>query len=366
MKKMTSLLFITLLFVSCTNINAYNIKGELDDSSWDGKQIALYGLSGEAGLRGIDSTVIEHKTFKLKGDVDTVGWYVLMVRKDDGRPLYKDFYVEGDLKCTIKDDRISITGSPVNDAYQSFEDQYNTMTAKLIKINTQWKADPQNEELKTLFNAEYSVFVKSFRELAKKTVTENMGKPLAAHVFQAALSSLENADIEEVMKQASPDFLADPTVQMVVAQMKMSKKVNVGNKCPDLAMFAPDGSPVSLYQFVGKGTYVLIDFWASWCAPCMRELPNVLACYSTYHAKGFNVVGVSLDEDSEAWKAAIKKNHIPWPQMSDLAGWKSQAVAVYSFSGIPHTVLVDPHGIILAKDLRGDALKEKLAEVLGE
>jgi peroxiredoxin len=157
--------------------------------------------------------------------------------------------------------------------------------------------------------------------------------------------------------------MKDGTVKMVKAQLDLSKNVQEGSKCPELKMMAPDGTQVSLSQFIGKGNYVLIDFWASWCGPCMKELPNVLECYKIYHPKGFDIVGVSLDEDATAWKGAIEKNQIPWHHMSDLAGWKSQAVTVFSFSGIPHTVLVDPTGVIVAKNLRGEELKAKLAEI---
>jgi peroxiredoxin len=95
----------------------------------------------------------------------------------------------------------------------------------------------------------------------------------------------------------------------------------------------------------------------------MKELPNVLDCYNAFHSKGFDIVGVSLDEDAAAWKGAIEKNKLPWHQMSDLAGWKSAAVSVFSFSSIPHTVLIDPKGLIVAKDLRGEELKAKLSEL---
>jgi peroxiredoxin len=366
MKKITSVLFLALIAMACTAINSYNIKGELDDASWNGRQIALYGITSQNTLIGIDSTIIKSQAFHLSGKLDTVGWYVLMIRDDQGQPIYKDFYADGSLSCTFKNGSLRISGTKLNDDYQTFEDQYNVLTKDLVQLNSQLKADPENEALKSTFNQAYELFVKSFRQLALKTITENIQTPLGVHIFQTSLSTLENSDIESILKKATPEFLADPIVKMVVEQINLSQKVNEGNPCPDLSMLRPDGSPVSLSSYVGKGTYVLIDFWASWCGPCMRELPNVLACYEKYHAKGFEVVGVSLDEESEPWKRAIEKNKIPWPQMSDLAGWKSQAVAVFSFSSIPHTVLVDPKGIIIAKNLRGEALERKLADLFGK
>lgn len=363
MKKLTTFAFLAFFLFACANPKSYNLKGSTDDAKWNGQKVLLYGISQQNGLLALDSTDIEKNAFSLKGKVDSVGWYVLMVQNGAGQPIYKDFYMEGKLDCAVKGNAIRITGSEVNDAYQNFEDQYNTMSAELIKLDAVVKANPQDENAKSAFNAAYATFMTSFRQLAKKTILDNMGNALGVHIFQAALSSLENTDLEDILAKASADFLKDETVRMVKAQLDLSKKVQEGSKCPDLKMMAPDGAQISLSQFIGKGNYVLIDFWASWCAPCMRELPNVLDCYKLYHPKGFDIVGVSLDEDAAAWKGAIEKYQIPWHHMSDLAGWKSQAVTIFSFSGIPHTVLVDPNGNIVAKNLRGDGLKSKLAEI---
>lgn len=363
MKNLTTLFLLTFFLSACANPKAYNLKGSADDAKWNGQKVFLYGISEVTGLVALDSTVVDKNAFSLQGKVDSVGWYVLMIHNGGTQPIYKDFYVGGKLECAVKENKIRISGSNVNDAYQAFEDQYTVMTAELIKLDEMVKANPQDENAKNAFNASYATFLKSFRELSKKTILDNMENPLGIHIFQAALSSLESTDLEAILAKASPDFLKDGTVKMVKAQLDLSKNVQEGSKCPELKMMTPEGAQASLSQFIGKGNYVLIDFWASWCSPCMKELPNVMECYKIYHSKGFDIVGVSLDEDAAAWKGAIEKNQIPWHHMSDLAGWKSQAVTVFSFSSIPHTVLVDPNGVIVAKDLRGEELKAKLAEI---
>jgi peroxiredoxin len=363
MKNFITIVLLTTFLFACASPNSYQIAGRVDDLNLNGQKAVLYGISEQTGLVPIDSTIIKESSFELKGKVDSVGWYVLMIHRGGNQPVYKDFYMGGKLQCQVKGERIRISGSKINDAYQTFEDEYTSLTSDLVVLDQKVKANPQDEALKNTFNTAYAEFMKAFRELAKKTILDNSKNPLSIHLFQATLSSLENSDLEVILSQASPEFLQDPMVKMVKAQMDKSKNVQVGSKCPDLQMNAPDGQPMSLSQYIGKGNYVLIDFWASWCAPCMKELPNVLACYGKYHPKGFDVIGVSLDEDAAAWRAAIEKNRIPWHHMSDLAGWKSIAVSVFSFSGIPHTVLVDPNGIIVAKDLRGETLQSKLAEL---
>ena len=132
----------------------------------------------------------------------------------------------------------------------------------------------------------------------------------------------------------------------------------------DIELPSPDGTLIRVSDFVAKNRYTLVDFWASWCGPCRAEMPTVVKAYTDYPAKGLEVIGVSLDEDKDAWVNAIDQLHMPWPQMSDLNGWDCAGARLYNVRSIPSNVLIDQQGNIIAKDLRGNELLGKLAELM--
>ena len=136
-----------------------------------------------------------------------------------------------------------------------------------------------------------------------------------------------------------------------------------GGEAPEISLMSPDNKKVTLSSLRGK--IVMIDFWASWCGPCRRENPNVVRLYQKYKDKGFEIMGVSLDTDRNRWKAAIEADGLTWIHGSDLKGWRSAPAGLYQVHSIPQTFLLDKEGKIIAKGLRGEALANKLEELLG-
>lgn len=177
-------------------------------------------------------------------------------------------------------------------------------------------------------------------------------------------NELDNTFLETFMNNYShKDY---PALAPLKAQIAANKRKAIGADYTDFSMADPEGNEHKLSEYIGNGKYVLIDFWASWCGPCRAEMPHVKEMYAKYHEKGFDIVGVSFDNKKEAWIKAIQDMGLQWHQLSDLKGWKSLASDLYNIRAIPATLLIGPDGKIVAKDLRGSELTQKLKELFGE
>ena len=198
--------------------------------------------------------------------------------------------------------------------------------------------------------------------LIKEIIRDNRDNELPAKYIKDAMYQFSYEELKNALDPKTA-YYNHPDIAPAKMLLAGYEKRKPGIQFHELSMKNPADKDVTLSQWVGKGNYVLVDFWASWCGPCRKEMPYVITAYEQFHPKGFEVVGVSFDQKKDAWINAIQQMGMQWPQMSDLKGWKCAASDLYGVSSIPSNVLVDPQGKIVAMDLRGEKLLNKLKEI---
>lgn len=364
MKKLMTMAASALLLVACGEKPGYTITGTVNNPDMNGKMVYLtpYGIPDATAT---DSAVINNGQFTLSGTQASAQLYQLKVNtgNESERGYQTVFILEnGQLQAALDAKSSSVKGTPENDAYASLYGQLASFDQEMEKLN----ADSRSEDKAIAETAANKIDELSKQALAKITeyIKANSNKLSAAKLFVENNYEMAEEDLFAIVDKADSLFKSAPRMEKLLPVIEARRNVAVGKKFADFEMTDMNGKTRKLSEFVGNGKIVLIDFWASWCPPCRRDMPNIVEVYKQYKNKGFEIVGVSLDSKKEAWEKGVKDLNITWMQLSDLQGWKNAGAKLYGVNSIPHTVLVDKDGTIIAKGLHGKEIGEKLAEML--
>jgi peroxiredoxin len=262
----------------------------------------------------------------------------------------------------------SVTGAPLDVLYKQHRRELDAQVGNRLqaieKKYAAMKASPTDklpDSLAKQHSREVQAAFGRADTLSMQFIQAHPESVVSAFLAQSYYE-MEPEKLEKIYGTLAPQGKQSYYGQRIRTYLDEQAKIGLGRTAPEFSMADTTGKPVALSSLRGK--YVLVDFWASWCGPCRKENPNVVAAYQKYHDKGFEILGVSLDDKKHLWEKAINADKLTWQHVSDLKGWRNQAAGLYMVKSVPSSFLLDKDGKIIAKNLRGEDLHKKLAELL--
>lgn len=377
MKKLLLVAISTAFLFSCnkeTHTDGYQVSGTID-SMEDGVKVFIETPDNQGGVTTVDTAFVKNGKFEFKGKAKEIEIAYLQIQDLQG----KIPFVLENQKITITAYKDSLQASKIggsynNDELTKFNKEFENFQKKVAKFQAEnsdalMAAQKANDtDTMTKISEDYMVLEKEFTVFTNAYVTENPNS-FVTLMLLAQMVNNPDADFTKVKADAealAPELKSTKIGLEIQEKLKSLSSTSVGQMAPDFSAPNPEGKIVSLKESLGKVT--LIDFWASWCGPCRRENPNVVALYNEFHDKGFNIIGVSLDKEGQKdkWIEAIMVDKLTWTQISNLKYWQDPIAKLYSIQSIPATFLLDADGRIVAKNLRGAELRAKVAELLAD
>jgi peroxiredoxin len=341
-------------------MEGFQISGKLEGLKDSSMVVLVSGLDGKK----IASVTATKGLFTLKGTLTAPDICQISFPGQNGNI---DLFMNPNDKVTVSGNAANINaatvkGSVVQDDYAEFKERFNPLKDKLngvaMKIDSE-KNPARRDSLLGLFNHyKNEVIAATVRFIKEKQTSPVSGFVL--FIIAPLMSSMEEVDAN--YGQLKPAARTTVYARQIEKNIEDARVGAVGSKAIAFTQKDTANRPVSLASF--KGKYVLVDFWASWCGPCRKENPNVVKAFNTFKDRNFTVLGVSLDQNRDAWLQAIRTDGLTWTHVSDLQYWNNAVARLYNIQGIPANMLIDPDGRIIARDLREEALEEALKKIL--
>jgi peroxiredoxin len=359
-------------------VQQFTIKGKIGNLNSPARAYLIYQPGAN---RIIDSAILVNGVFNFSGQViNPVNAFMVIDRagtglsKLDSSADFLSFYIDkGVIELNSADSvaKAKFIGSKINDDNNKLMAQINPLMNEARDLKAQLDSASAATQRLPSFQAMVQDKQKQLQNEQKAVLKMFILSNPDSYLSLLALSSVGGPAPDPFELETLYNALAQPlketeTAKVFKKSLDVLKNTAVGVLAPDFTQNDTNGAPVTLSKFRGK--YVLVDFWASWCGPCRQENPNVVRVYNKYKDKNFTIIGVSLDKSDakQNWLDAIKYDGLNWTQVSDLKFWQNKAALLYDIKAIPANFLLDPTGKIIAKNLRGSDLENKLEEVLGK
>ena len=372
MKKIVFIITSALLFVACNNLkdNEFLISGTANGIE-NGKKVFIE-VQTETGTLAKDTAVVTDGKFELKGITEEIDLGFIRIENEQiNLPLILE---EGKIEINIVKDSLhksTLGGTPNNDKFQKFNTESRAISEKVAKFEKDNGPEMQKAQMSNdtvtinKLLKEYKKFQNEMNDYSKKFIKENPDAYLSVLLLENFLMRqyLTPEEIKSYFDGLNKEVKETKSGKKIKTTLDAMTAIVIGKPAPNFSGPTPEGKTISLKETLGKVT--IIDFWASWCGPCRAENPSVVALYNEFHPQGLNIIGVSLDKDAKKWKEAIAKDGLVWPHVSNLKFWEDPIAKQYNVQSIPATFILDEKGNIVAKDLRGEELRAKVAALLG-
>lgn len=313
-----------------------------------------------------DTLVVKDGKFTFSGETDSVR--LCMIYSATASELNAPFFLEpGTITIALKQapGASRVGGTLCNNQWQQLNDSVMVIGTEINRIAEHVYGGTGTEEEQQQAMEQIARLNDRFAALVVKKAEQNIDNEFGYFLLTFYPEELINNETRaRLIRQLPADMQQRPAIKEMMVSLDQAAKTAEGTTISDFTQPALDGTPFSLMSEVQKHKVTVIDFWASWCGPCRQETPFMLEMYNRLKDKGLGIVGISLDQEHDSWVAATKQLNIPWPQMSDLKGWDNAAAQAFNITSIPHTIVVDQHGKILRRGLRGEQLEEFLLEQL--
>jgi peroxiredoxin len=363
------IILIAAIFYRKSTITAQNYEVTGKISGAEGITFTLQkNASGKVVYIG--KAIVKNGMFKMTGDPVNYPEYVSLVTLNKKKGV--SFFLENS-PMTISGrldslGMVKINGSKTQDEYMKLNSDLKPFIKKSNLLGKEYQvASKAGDAAKmSALIKQNDILRKEMRSVQESFIINNPGSFAAPLVLTNLINTklLRAAELDSLANLMSPEVSKTTTMVELKQKITALKKTDLGQKAPDFKMMNEKGVQVSLSSMIGP-KLLLIDFWAAWCGPCRQENPNVVKTYNDFHSKGFDILGVSLDRKKDDWIKAIADDKLTWTHVSDLQYFSNEAAVLYSVNSIPANFLLDKNGIIIAKNLRGENLYNKIKELLG-
>lgn len=356
-KLLLSIVAASMTLAACNAQSGYKVTGTVEGMP-DGKVI-IATVNGSS-LDTLAKADVKNGSFEFTGNVsEPTGAYIMVIGQRGAIPFMLE---NANITVNAGQAGLTVTGSEGQKIYDQFMAINASAQQEAMKLQQEYQAANGDQAKIQAVQEAYAKLMTDAQAKETELIKANPDSYVSTFVIVSSMGQMEYEQLKERYSLLGEKAKASAQGKAIAAQIAKLESTAIGQIAPNFTITTPEGESISLYDI--KGKVKLIDFWASWCGPCRGENPHVVEIYKEYHPKGLEIFGVSLDNNKEAWVKAIADDGLVWKHGSDLKGWQSAPAQLYSVTGIPHTVLLDENNKIIAKNLRGDELKQKIAELL--